>query len=88
MRKVYKKLTEEQYNRGVIFSSQLQPDGSLHEVTNNTQDKDIVIARLLNDKFFNQSGFKYNEVHRGTPTIIMNKLRKETEDNRLKRELR
>lgn len=62
MRKTYKKLTKEQIERGVIFSSQLMPEGSLHEVLNTDTDAQEKIKRLLNDSFFNESNFRYNEV--------------------------
>jgi hypothetical protein len=64
MRKVYKQLTADQKARGVIFSSQLQPSEGrgLHEVLATDTDKEQVIARLLDDKFFNNSPYKFNEV--------------------------
>ena len=64
MRKLYKRLTEEQKNKGVIFSSQLMPNGALHEVFKKQEDKDITIDRLMNDRFFNKSPYKYNEIRR------------------------
>jgi hypothetical protein len=64
MRKKYLKLTDEQKARRVIFSSQLQPGTVLHEVMADDEDKDERIERLLNDKFFNDSPFKYNEIRR------------------------
>jgi hypothetical protein len=70
MRKVYKKLTEDQKLRGVIFSSCLsvynteQSKDTIHEVYKDDDDKDIVIERLLNDKFFNNSHFKVNIIRR------------------------
>ena len=60
MRKVYKNLSEDQKSRGVIFSSELVGGDSVHEVLKTTENKDIVIARLLDDKFFNNSHYKYN----------------------------
>jgi hypothetical protein len=62
MRKVYKKLTEEQKKRGVIFSSQLMPNGTLHEVT---EENRADIGRLSDDSFFNKSHYTYNEIRRG-----------------------
>jgi hypothetical protein len=70
MKKVYKKLTEEQIKRGVIFSSCLsterneQEGDTIHEVLKTDDDitRDETINRLLNDKFFNNSHFKYNIV--------------------------
>lgn len=80
MKKVYKKLTEEQIKRGVIFSSQLCPNGSLFEVFKIDEslfkDKPTyelkraidenreTINRLLDDKFFNKSCFVFNEIRR------------------------
>jgi hypothetical protein len=70
MRKVYKKLTEEQKTRGVIFSSCLsvyrteQKTDTIHEVKKEDTDKDLTISRLLNDSFFNESHFKYNIIRR------------------------
>jgi hypothetical protein len=66
MRKVYKKLTEDQKKRNVIFSSCLSvynyetSDGIIHEVLNTDEDKNEQIRRLLDDKFFNSSHFKFN----------------------------
>ena len=64
MRKVHKQLTVEQKARGVIFTSTLLPDDSprIHEVLAGDKDKNEVIARLLNDDFFNNSHWKYNEI--------------------------
>jgi len=66
MRKVYKKLSEEQKKRDVIFSSCLSvcrtetTEGTIHEVFKNTEDKDERIRRLKDDSFFNESHFKFN----------------------------
>lgn len=66
MKKIYKKLTQEQIKRNVIFSSCLsvytteQEKDTIHEVLNTDSDKYEVIKRLKDDKFFNQSHFKYN----------------------------
>lgn len=62
MKKRYLKLTEDQIKRGVIFSSQLEGSTIIHEVFKSDTDKREVIARLLNDSFFNRSPFKYNEI--------------------------
>jgi len=66
MRKVYKKLTEDQKSRGVIFSSQLRPGTIIHEVTkDNLYDCSKgtnKIELLKDDSFFNNSLFKYNEI--------------------------
>jgi len=69
MIKVYKKLTEEQKKRGVIFSSCLSvyryetSKDTIHEVLNtDTQgEKENTIRRLKDDKFFNNSNFKFKQ---------------------------
>ena len=66
MRKVYKKLTEEQIKRGVIFSSCLSEyrtemaKDNIHEVFKKDIDKWEVIERLSEDSFFNASHWKFN----------------------------
>jgi hypothetical protein len=66
MIKIYKKLTEEQKNRGVVFTSTLSVSkeelaGDLtHEVMDNDKDKNETITRLKDDRFFNGSKWKYN----------------------------
>jgi len=66
MKKVYKKLTAEQIKKGVVFSSCLsvyrteQQGDTIHEVLNTDIDKAEKIARLKDDKFFNESHFKFN----------------------------
>jgi len=65
MRKIYRKLSEDQIARGVIFSSSLSNstvyDGeTVHEVREDTLNKDKVIERLKDDKFFNNGPWKYN----------------------------
>ena len=64
MRKIYRKLTQEQRERNVIFSSCLSVDkfegNSIHEVLESDSDKWTKIERLKDDKFFNASHFKYN----------------------------
>jgi hypothetical protein len=68
MRKVYKKLTEEQKARGVIFSSCLSvyrfetTNDTKHEVLSTDTDKYEKITRLKDDKFFNNSHFKFNVI--------------------------
>jgi hypothetical protein len=69
MKKKYLSLTQEQKARGVIFSSQLVPNGMIHEVlqgeigsVKDQRDANEKIERLLNDKFFNDSHYKYNEI--------------------------
>ena len=66
MRKVYKKLTDEQKKRGVIFSSCLSvgrtetEKDTKHEVLGDTPDYINTIARLKDDKFFNSSHWNFN----------------------------
>lgn len=60
MKKKYLPLTDEQKERGVIFSSQLIGGSCTHEVFNDTPQKNTVINRLLDDSFFNSSHYKYN----------------------------
>lgn len=64
MRKIYRKLTKDQKDRGVIFSSCLSPckyeTGTIHEVKKDDPDMEIKIHRLKDDGFFNGSQFKYN----------------------------
>lgn len=64
MKKRYLKLTPDQIKRGVIFSSELKGGGMIHEVTKNDPDRDKRIQRLLDDSFFNNSGFKVNEIRK------------------------
>jgi len=62
--KVYKKLTKEQREKGIIFTSSLSEDRAegdrIHEVLSTDEDKEIKIRRLKNDKFFNNSPYNYN----------------------------
>ena len=66
MRKIYKELTKEQKERGVVFSSTLSKyttevsGDTIHEVFDDTEDRETVIMRLLDDSFFNGSPWKYN----------------------------
>ena len=60
MKKLYRKLTQEQKDRGVIFSSQLLPGGIVHEVFDYCDDKEEYIKRLKSDRFFNPSHFTVN----------------------------
>ena len=70
MKKVYKKLTKDQKERGVIFSSCLSEnrsegtDETIHEVLESERDKHTVINRLLDDSFFNNSHYNYNIIRR------------------------
>ena len=66
MRKIYKSLTKDQIERGIIFSSTLSryttelTTDTMHEVHKDDPDKHRVIANLKNDSFFNDSPWKYN----------------------------
>lgn len=70
LRKIYKKLTEDQIKRGVIFSSTLsnstieQENDTVHEVLDTDEDKGNIIRRLLDDKFFRNGPWKYNIIRR------------------------
>jgi len=70
MIKVYKKLTEQQKKNNIIFSSCLsefkteQETDNKHEVKNSDKEKDEIIKRLLDDKFFNDSHWIYNIIRR------------------------
>lgn len=66
MRKIYKPLTKDQRERGVVFSSTLskyqteQPCDLIHEVRYDDDELRIKIERLKDDEFFNGSPWKYN----------------------------
>ena len=64
MRKIYRKLTKEQKEAGVIFSSCLSPvkyeTGTIHEVKADDPDRENKIRNLKDDKVFNGSQYKYN----------------------------
>lgn len=66
MRKKYLKLTKEQRERGVVFSSTLIPKDKIeislrtHEVMADDPKKWEKIEKLLDDSFFNRSPYKYN----------------------------
>ena len=71
MRKIRKRLTQDQINRGVIFSSclseykeEMQGD-TVHEVFKGDTDATETIRRLLDDSFFNASHWKYNIIREG-----------------------
>lgn len=64
MKKIYAKLTEDQLSRGVLFSSELVPGGIVHEVFIEDLDGAETIKKLLNDKFFNGSPYKYNLIRK------------------------
>lgn len=66
MRKIYRKLTKDQKERGIIFSSTLSKcttetsDCTIHEVHKDDPQASYKIANLKDDKFFNDSPWKYN----------------------------
>ena len=66
MKKIYRKLTKDQKERGVIFSSTLSryttelTTDTMHEVFATDPDAYGTISRLKDDKFFNNSPWKYN----------------------------
>jgi len=66
VKKIYKKLTDEQRKNNIIFSSCLSTSRNelendiIHEVKANDGDKWETIKRLLDDSFFNKSSFKHN----------------------------
>lgn len=70
MRKIYKPLTKDQRERGVIFSSTLSryttelTTDTMHEVFETDVDKYRQIENLKNDSFFNESPWKYNIIRR------------------------
>lgn len=68
MKKIYRKLTQDQIDRNVVFSSCLSEDrseaGTIHEVKKDDKEREVKIYRLLDDSFFNHSQFKYNIVRR------------------------
>ena len=66
MRKIYRPLTKDQKERGVIFSSTLSKartelvGDTIHEVFETDTDKYATIEHLKDDSFFNGSPWKYN----------------------------
>lgn len=64
MQKIYRKLTKEQRERGVAFSSCLSPcryeTGTIHEVKRDDPEMEEKERRLKDDKFFNGTQYKYN----------------------------
>lgn len=70
MQKIYRGLTKDQKKRGVIFSSALvfsdkneySEDVKIHEVflDMDREERNRIIDNLKNDKFFNDSPYKYN----------------------------
>ena len=70
MKKIYRKLTKDQKNRGIIFSSCLKGakderiNNTIHEVHKCNPERDNIINNLKNDKFFNDSPWSYNEIRK------------------------
>jgi hypothetical protein len=70
MKKVNKKLTDQQKVDGVIFSSTLsecrteQISDTVHLVLDSDEDKIEKINRLLDDSFFNRSHFVFNIIRK------------------------
>lgn len=68
MKKLYRKLTKDQKERGIVFSSCLSEGrceiGKIHEVHRFDEERELKIYRLLDDSFFNNSHFKYNIVRK------------------------
>ena len=70
MRKIYKSLTKDQRERGIIFSSTLSryttelTTDTMHEVHKDDPDKWNKIERLRDDKFFRDSPWKYNIIRK------------------------
>ncbi len=64
MQKIYRKLTKEQRERGIVFSSCLSlcryETGTIHEVKRDDPEREEKERRLKDDKFFNGSQYKYN----------------------------
>lgn len=66
MRKIYRKLTKDQKERGVIFSSTLSKATTelagdiIHEVFADDVNRYETISNLKDDNFFNGSPWKYN----------------------------
>jgi len=71
MIKVFKRLTEDQIERDVIFSSCLsvwrteQEEDTIHEVKREQEDNQETIKRLKDDKFFNDSHWNFNIIREG-----------------------
>ena len=70
MRKVYKKLSTKQINEGIIFTSTLSKEKTeqngdiIHKILKSDDDRYEAIARLKNDRFFNNSHYNYNIIRR------------------------
>ena len=70
MKKVYRRLTKDQVERGVVFSSTLsrfsvESEGDLvKEVFADTDDKERIIRNLKDDSFFDGSPWRYNIIRK------------------------
>ena len=66
LRKVYKKLTQDQKQRGVVFSSTLsefrteQKNDDIYEILEDDPNKENFIRNYLDDGFFDGCKWKYN----------------------------
>jgi len=66
IKNIRKKLTDEQKERGVIFSSCLSVartellNDTVHEVKKTDNDQNETMIRLSDNSFFRNSHFKYN----------------------------
>lgn len=66
MRKIYRKLTKDQKERGIIFSSTLSTHttelsiDSIHEVHEDDPNRHEKIQNLKDDSFFDNLQWKYN----------------------------
>jgi len=68
MKKKYLRLTKDQKQRGIIFSSTLIPKYTapmfLHEVHKDDKNKEETIKNLINDSAFDGSLYKYNLIRK------------------------
>lgn len=66
MKDIKKKLSKEQINKGIIFTSTLskyrneQEEDTVHSVYDNQEDKNEIIARLSDTTFFINSPYNFN----------------------------
>ena len=72
MKKIYRELTADQKERGVIFSSTLsvhtfeQPEDLTHEVFDywDKAEQERVIKNLKDDSFFDESPWRFNIIRK------------------------
>jgi len=66
MKDIKKKLSKEQINKGIIFTSTLskyrneQEEDTVHSVYDNQEDKNEIITRLSDTTFFINSPYNFN----------------------------